>query len=266
MVKAIGSGPSLVLISRGDALSYTKVERLKKELDRAISEGDFELALEAVEDMIGFEPENDQFWNSKGVILAKIERIEESVEAFDMALEIDPDAARTWYSKGVILMENGSNRPALACFYKALDLDPVYQKARERFIRCLDDLILLKQAQAPEDTLEQPMHDIRVSTPQEEEDEEEPKPEINEPKAKKRKGTYLDEDMFGKRSYEDDEDIDDDEDWEEMDDVGENDESWGDDDEMDSIKCRCGATIWIETDKRPYRFECEDCGRTGILK
>ncbi|MFW3147053.1 MAG: hypothetical protein ACMUIE_09610 [Thermoplasmatota archaeon] len=36
--------------------------------------------------------------------------------------------------------------------------------------------------------------------------------------------------------------------------------------EFDHIKCRCGALVPIPTEKRPYRFECDDCGRTGTLK
>lgn len=120
-------------------MSITKIERLRKEMDTAISTEDFQLAFQVVNDMLDIDPENAQFWNSKGVILTKFERIEEALESFDRGLLIDPNEPRIWYSKGCVLMDSGEFRLALACFYKSLDLDPRYAKARERFIKCLDE-------------------------------------------------------------------------------------------------------------------------------
>jgi len=264
---------------RGDALSYTRVERLKKELEVAISEGDFELALEVISDMIDIDPDNDQYWNSKGVVLAKLGRIDESVTAFDRGLEIDPGAPKIWYSKGVILMDNGNQRAGLACFYKALDLDPALEKARERFNRCLDELVLLKQADKSEETpIQEDEEEEKVIRPPDETFEPEPEgrrrareepPEIRAPKARKRGGTYLDDDMFSEEEKEEDEG------WEEEDEEKEEEEEWEEEDEgweeeeeeeEEFIRCRCGEKIYIRSDDRPYRFECDNCGRTGTLK
>ena len=122
-------------------MSITKIERLRKEMDTAISTEDFQLAFQVVNDMLDIDPDNAQFWNSKGVILAKLDRIEEALESFDRGLLIDQDESRIWYSKGCVLMDSGEFRLAFACLYKSLDLDPGYAKARERFVRCLDEWV-----------------------------------------------------------------------------------------------------------------------------
>jgi len=283
-------------------LAYTKIDRLKRELDTAISEGDFEFALEVINDMIKIEHNNDQFWNSRGVVLSKLGRLEEAIQAFDQGLELNPEASRIWYSKGVVLMDGGKPRAALACFYKALDADPVYEKARERFNRCLDDLVLLKQGEGEEMEEEgpdtEPTHRAPTGTvpgpgefkADEEEDEEEEEPEIIEPRAVKKKGTYLDDDMFAEKApleeeeeeeeweeEEEEEEEDEEEEEEEEDEDEGEDEEWDFDEEEEEeeeeeelgqnfIVCRCGSKIFITSDKRPYRFECEKCGRSGTLK
>jgi tetratricopeptide (TPR) repeat protein len=251
-------------------LSYTKIQRLKKELDRAIAENDFELALESVNDMIKLDHDNDQYWNSRGVILSKLGKVEDALQAFDQALELNQGESRIWYSKGCVLMDSGKPRPALACFYKSLDIEPEFEKARNRFTRCLDDLVLLNQSKnvGPSEEEEEV---------EEEEEEEEAAPEISEPKAVKKRGTYLDDDMFGveiqEEEEEEEEEMDLDEIEEEWDEEEEEEEEWieeeeeedDEEEEMESIKCRCGENIWIETNKRPYRFKCRKCGRQGTL-
>ncbi|MGA1873735.1 MAG: tetratricopeptide repeat protein [Thermoplasmatota archaeon] len=287
-------------------MAYTKIDRLKKELDTAISEGNFELALEVINDMIKLDHQNDQYWNSRGVVLSKLGRIEESLQAFDQGLELNPEGSRIWYSKGCVLMDKGKPRAALACFYKTLDLDPAFDKARDRFNRCLDDLVLLQQTQEEHGSLEEPVHRAPSGTipgpgePRVREVEEERKaPDIIEPRAEKRRGTYLDDDMFSEPSaeeedeedwgeeeedeeeaeYEDEEEDDDDEEeeWDEEVDTedeaeyeDEEEEEEDDDDEEEEqhefIVCRCGSRIYITSDRRPYRFECDDCGRSGTLR
>lgn len=253
-------------------MSYSRIQRLKKELEHAISESNFELALDVVEDMLGVEPDNEKHWNSKGVILAKMDRIEGSIEAFDRSLEIDPKAARSWFSKGVVLMDNGKLRAALGCFYKTLDLEPDFEKARSRFLRCLDDMAALKQTSPAPETGEEKekwinppgeiVHETRTPVIGEEEEPDEPE-QVRPPPRKRRKGSYLDEDMFSdEEEYEEDEM----ESWEELDDE----EDWGEEDgseeEIPFITCRCGAKIPIPTEERPFRFHCDDCGRSGTLK
>ena len=52
-------------------MTVSKLDRLRRELEGAIGDGDFELAGDVIEDMLEIEPDNDMFWNSKGVVLSK---------------------------------------------------------------------------------------------------------------------------------------------------------------------------------------------------
>ncbi|MBN1390425.1 MAG: hypothetical protein JXA22_07275 [Candidatus Thermoplasmatota archaeon] len=272
-------------------MAYTRMDRLKKELDAAIRDGDFELALEVVNDMIKQDRNNDQFWNSRGVILSKLDRMDESIQAFDQGLELNPEGSRIWYSKGVVLMDGGKPRAALACFYKSLDCEPVFDKARDRFNRCLDDLVLLKQSidagiSEEEVTHSGPTMTNRPPRDDEEEgeegEEEEEELEISEPKARKQRGTYLEEDMFAeeKEEGEEGEEEEEEEEWAEgsvgewEEEEEEEEEEWEIEQEDDEpretvsnyIVCRCGSKIPITSNDRPYKFICGDCGRTGTLK
>jgi len=284
-------------------MSYSRMDRLGKELERAISEEDFELALESIDDMIELGPENAQLFNSKGVVLAKMKRHDEAIEAFDTALRLDQGISKVWYSKGVVLMDTGGLRQALACFYKSLDLEPTYEKARERFLSCLDEMALRAQVQM-EPTIEGPYMpgpdgEKVIPPPGEGQDEgpvheppnvgsgrrDEEAAEIESPKARKRRGTYLDEEMFGdeeppEEDWDDEgapKEEDDEADEEEEDGEAGSDkeapwgddgdfEDWGDQSEASFIKCRCGAEIRVGTDERPYKFNCTSCGRSGTLK
>ncbi len=261
----------------------SKIERLQKEMDRAITEGDLDLALAVTDDMVNLDPEVSKHHVSKGVIMAKLGDTDGAIEELDNALEIDDQDDKAWYSKGCVLMDDGRTRPALACFYKSLDIEPTQNRVRDRFNRCLD-LMIKETTEEPESEevyfegpklISEDRKDL-IPDQDEEPEEEEEEPEI--PIRKKREGSYLDEDLFVDEEDEEEEE-DDDEDLEEVEDWGDDEEDEEDDDDSDwvdeddeeeepasTIKCRCGETIDIDSDDRPYRFKCSGCGRTGTLK
>jgi len=247
-------------------MSVSKMERLKKELKTAVSEEDFELALDVVEDMLDMDEDNSQNWNSKGVILSKIGRIDESLEAFDTALEIDTREPKVWYSKGCVLMDSGKFRAALACFYKSLDLDPEFEKAMERFNRCLTGMAEAKKMVAAQEEMDISSDDDIKGEDEAEEEEEEEEETVEVAQLirdkRRRKGTFLDDEMFVEGEEADSWDDDDEDDDDDGDD-------WDDDEYVEPnrvITCKCGHKIPIYTDERPHRFECDECGRTGTLK
>ncbi|MCK5773857.1 MAG: tetratricopeptide repeat protein [Thermoplasmata archaeon] len=317
-------------------MSITRIERLKKELDGAIQEPNFELALEVIDDLIGLDGESAMFWNSKGVILSKLNRTKEAIDAFDQALEMDPDESKVWYSKGSVLLNLNRLRHALACFYKALDIEPGYAKAKEKFMFCLDEMVKIDKIKLMEALKEEPPildeEVVSEDVDQGEEDEEMPVDPWAEGK-----GSRLVDDLFdgddkeeeaegwgtedGDSSVDDLFDDDDgsgdpsdlqdtdetdvssnlqdgdpedgylEDDDEEVleftdEDDDEEDEGWGDDDdeedapELDEnddeddgsfmvprkqFDCKCGSLITIDSDRRPYKFECGNCGRTGTI-
>ncbi len=274
-MRRIGCCASLA-IPEGDHMVVSKKERLKKELDSAIADGDLDLALAVAVDMVELEPDDAESHTSRSVILSKLGRIEESIKEIDEALSIDDNAPKVWYSKGCILMDNDRSRPALACFYKSLDLDPSQERVRTRFTRCLDKMIsemeetvqeIYQEGPAlfKEDPSVKPVFkaDFTDHVEDEETSDKEPLPE-EEPDLppRRRGGSLLDDDLF-----DDDDGGDESEDWGDDEDIDEV-ESWGDDEDgpVGSIQCRCGEEIPIYSEERPYRFECPDCGRMGTLK
>ncbi len=327
-------------------MSISRIERLKKELDGAIQESNFELALEVIDDLLGLDKESAMFWNSKGVILSKLNRTEEAIEAFDKALEMDPDESKVWYSKGSVLLNLNKLRHALACFYKALDIEPGYSKAREKFMFCLDEMIKIDKIKLMKVLKEEPpLLDEEMVSEQEEgmegEGEEEPPvdpwaegkgsrlvddlfdddesgdssdlldndledDDESEDSSRPREGIRSDEDEDEDEIQEDEEEegwgteeedssvddlFDDDESEEEEileftdDDEEEEEGEWpeeesevssdlsgSDDEEEESFSvprkqfnCKCGSLIIIDSDRRPYKFECDNCGRTGTI-
>lgn len=283
-------------------MSVSKIERLKKELKTAIRDEDFDLALDVVEDMLDLDEDNPKFWNSRGVVLAKMGDVDQSLDSFDTAIEIDPEDSNIWYSKGCVLMDNGKLRAGLGCFYKSLDLEPTNEKARERFLRCLDTMGMYSTTQSDEaaafsvedegeiETIEpSPAREVYHEMPSEADvvpeagessmepfDEQESLEKAESIRRKKSiRGTFLDEDMFGEEidewSEEEEEEYEEEEEDYEEPDI--EDEEW-DIEEVEEeeeepykiIRCKCGGEIPIYTRKRPARFECPECGRTGTLK
>ncbi len=280
-------------------MSISRIERLKRELQSAVSQGDLELALAVTDDMVDTDPEDSRNHTSRGVILAKLSRIEEALEELDEAIGIDNEDEKAWYSKGCILMDSGRARPALACFYKSLDLDPGQEKARERFLKCLKMMQDLLKGDDEDPTLfyEGPtlIREDEDGNPVQEDDASswrtmidgtggtvekahvpvferpplpEEEPDIFDEDPKRR--SILDDDMF-EGPQDDFEDWDDEDEAQEEDDgvdwSEDGEEDWtGDDEPIGTVKCRCGSDIPIYSQERPYRFECPGCGRTGTLK
>lgn len=68
-------------------------------------------------------------WNGKGAALAKLGRLNESIEAFDVAIKLNPqNAAFVWLSKGEALNESGRYDEAVKAYDKVIELS---QKSEE---------------------------------------------------------------------------------------------------------------------------------------
>jgi tetratricopeptide (TPR) repeat protein len=277
-------------------VSISRLERLNRELQAAVNEGNLELALAVTEDMVEMDSDSSRHHTSRGVVLAKLDRTVEAIDELDTALDLDPEDGRAWYSKGCILMDAGKSRPALACFYKTLDLEPENIRARDRFLKTLS--MMQERPEIEDVSSEIMMEDPSGRVGQEEETfsesgkaswkdmiEDEAEPEVEEVSipaverpplpdeepeifADSGKDSLLDSDLFDEddetEGFEEWEGDEEEEEWTE-----EDDEEWEDDDDGEPvgiIKCRCGSDIPIYSDKRPYRFECPKCSRTGTLK
>ena len=70
--------------------------------------------------------ENITALNNKGISLANIGKINESIMSFDKALEIDPTNVATLNNKGFALAKLGKYNESIALYDKALEIDPTY--------------------------------------------------------------------------------------------------------------------------------------------
>jgi len=70
--------------------------------------------------------ENITLLNNKGISLANIGKINESIMSFDKALEIDPTNVATLNNKGFALAKLGKYNESIALYDKALEIDPTY--------------------------------------------------------------------------------------------------------------------------------------------
>jgi len=76
------------------------------------------------DDALVLDPNLTLAWNSKGILLGTICRLDESIACFDEALRIDSTAAKVWNNKGVSLDWNGKHNESLRCYDRAIELKP----------------------------------------------------------------------------------------------------------------------------------------------
>jgi len=68
----------------------------------------------------------------KGVILNKLDKLDDALKAFDRSIELDPSRTNAWYEKGLVLKELGNEANAINCFKKVLELDPSHTLAKHK--------------------------------------------------------------------------------------------------------------------------------------
>ena len=84
----------------------------------------FEEAIEAYDEAIRLDPNNEYAWHSKGLALGELDRYNEAIEAYDETIRIDPENAPAWHNKGVALTDKKMYDKALQAYEKAIKLDP----------------------------------------------------------------------------------------------------------------------------------------------
>jgi tetratricopeptide (TPR) repeat protein len=86
----------------------------------------FSEANEAYDTALKTDPRNNETWNKKGLVLARMFLNREAVEAFNQSLQIYPDSAEVWNNMGGALFSQGRMKEALDAFEHAISLDKSY--------------------------------------------------------------------------------------------------------------------------------------------
>lgn len=108
--------------------------------NRAISlveAGELEQALLYFDNAITEDPDNEDYWASKGTTLASLGRYEEAIECFDRALAIDHDFTAVMGEKGASLLQMGRNEEALDYLNRALAFHGNYPELPPAFVQSL---------------------------------------------------------------------------------------------------------------------------------
>ena len=81
-------------------------------------------ALKEIEHSIKGDPENQNLWIQKGIILYMECKFEEALEIFDSVLEKDPDSSDALNGKGAVLIYQEHNEEAEEVFTQILNKNP----------------------------------------------------------------------------------------------------------------------------------------------
>jgi len=89
-----------------------------------LSEGGHpDLALEYLETLLEFVPENGLAWQLKAALLTRAKRREEALKAIDRSIELAPDQPGSWGMRSLILADLGRHEEALEACDRELQFD-----------------------------------------------------------------------------------------------------------------------------------------------
>ena len=91
--------------------------------------GKYEEALNAINEALAINPNNEVAWVNKGNALSRMNEYRGALKAFNAALRVNPRYEVAWNNKGNTLARLGRYREALRCYEFALQIDSRYRGA-----------------------------------------------------------------------------------------------------------------------------------------
>ena len=92
--------------------------------------GDYEGAIEYIDEALIAHPDNYDYYNQKGVILDKMENHEEAIEVYDQASKIDPTQTKALYNKGLALKDLNRYEDAIKTFDELTNINITHLSAQ----------------------------------------------------------------------------------------------------------------------------------------
>lgn len=89
-----------------------------------VQQGEYEAALQVLEDATRLAPKESLLWHNKGVVLLYLGRDAEALAAFEESIRLDPQDAGPWNGKGNALSKLGHHTEALAAYEESIRLAP----------------------------------------------------------------------------------------------------------------------------------------------
>ncbi|BAY21633.1 protein prenyltransferase, alpha subunit [Calothrix sp. NIES-2100] len=110
-------------------------EELVKQAEQQAQEGEYQDALDLLDQALVLKPKNSNYWYCKGKILAyNLKDSRQALEAFDNALKFcsyENFRKQVLNGRGNVLKDLRRNEDAVADYHKALKIDPSYWQARK---------------------------------------------------------------------------------------------------------------------------------------
>ena len=112
------------LLAENHQTSSSKASLLG-ELGKLLYSGkEYEVALASFDQALKIKPDDHEAWNSRGIALRKLGRLEEAISSYDQALKIKPDYHKAWYGRGYALDDLGRIEEAISSYDQALKIKP----------------------------------------------------------------------------------------------------------------------------------------------
>lgn len=91
--------------------------------------GDYEGAIDYIDEALIAHPDYYEYYNQKGVILDKLEAHEEAIEAYDQAIKIDSTQTKAFYNKALALKDLKKYEDAIRTFDKVTEINITHLSA-----------------------------------------------------------------------------------------------------------------------------------------
>jgi tetratricopeptide (TPR) repeat protein len=122
-------------------MTNDEVERLIEKGNSLLDKLRLKLAIEAYDEALSIDPENDTAWISRGLALDDLNRPQEALESFDKALSIDAGNSSAWYMRAGELLVMSRFQDAVESYEQAEKLDPdTFRSMQEGKMEALNKL------------------------------------------------------------------------------------------------------------------------------
>ena len=118
------------------------VQQKMAEGAQAVSKGDFQAALKTYNELVAFNPKDENAHKERGDVYKEMKNYNKAVEDYDEAIEINSDFAVAYCSRGASYLKLGNFDQAIADLNKAIELKPDYAEAyknRAVYYRAMGD-------------------------------------------------------------------------------------------------------------------------------
>jgi protein O-GlcNAc transferase len=105
----------------------------------ALQTGNFEPALELINQALRIRPDGAVYWSNLGQVFEKLGRIEEATQAYEAAIALDPDYPEAFNNLGHVLENQDRLTEAEAHYRRAIKLNPDYAEPHTNLGNMLKD-------------------------------------------------------------------------------------------------------------------------------